>query len=56
MTKTFVIIGAIAGSYAGSAVPILWGDSFLSMASVFFSAIGGFLGIYFAYKIATRLE
>lgn len=56
MTRTLLIIGAIVGSYAGSAVPLLWGDSFLSIASVFFSAIGGFLGIYFAYGIARRVE
>jgi hypothetical protein len=56
MTRILLIVGAVAGSYAGSAIPLLWGDSFLSMASVFFSAIGGFLGIYFAYGIARRLE
>ena len=55
MLKTLVIIGAIAGSYAGSCVPLLWGGSLLSMSSIFFGAIGGLAGIFAVYKLAGNL-
>jgi len=53
--KTLAIFGAIAGSYAGSCLPLLWGGSVLSISSIFFSAIGGFAGIWVGYKIAVRI-
>jgi hypothetical protein len=52
--KTFVIFGMLIGSYAGSFVPLLWGESALSMSSLLFSGIGGILGIWFSYKIAVK--
>jgi len=56
MTKTFIMVGMVAGSYAGSFLPMLCGDSALSVAAIFFGAIGGFAGIYCGYALARRLE
>ena len=51
------MIGMVAGSYAGSLLPMLWGDSALfSMSAIFFGAVGGFAGIYVGYVLAKRLE
>ncbi len=50
--KKFVMIGMIMGSFIGSYIPLIWGGSILSMTSIFFSALGGFLGIWAGYKIA----
>jgi len=44
----------LAGSYAGSYLPMLWGDSAFSMASLFFGTVGGFLGIWIAYNISVK--
>ncbi len=43
----FLAIGSAVGSY----IPTLWGDNMLSMSSIIFSAIGGFLGIYLGWKL-----
>lgn len=46
------MMAATIGSFIGSYVPGLWGDtSFLSMSGVIFTAIGGFAGIWLAYKL-----
>lgn len=45
--------GMFFGSMLGSYAPTLWGDNaFLSLTSVFTSAIGAFLGIWIAFKIS----
>ncbi len=43
----FLTIGSIIGAY----VPMLWGDSALSMSSIVFSSIGGIVGIWVGYKL-----
>jgi hypothetical protein len=53
--KGIIIIAMVAGSYAGSAVPLLWGGSLLSISSLLLGALGGFFGIWAGYKIATRM-
>ena len=40
-------IGGTVGAY----IPLLWGDSALSMSSVFFSGLGGIGGIWLGYKL-----
>ena len=40
-------IGGVVGGY----IPMLWGDSGFSLASVFFSGVGGFVGIWLGYKL-----
>jgi len=50
-TKTSVMIGMVVGSSAGSYVPALWGDGLLSYWGLFFSLVGGIIGIYLGYKL-----
>jgi hypothetical protein len=45
----------IIGSYAGSALPLLWGENMLSMSSLLLAGAGGLLGIWAGYKIALRM-
>jgi len=52
--KAFIIAGTLIGSYLGSLLPMLWGDSLFSISSVICGAIGGFLGIWISYKVAIR--
>jgi hypothetical protein len=48
--KKFIMIGMVIGSIAGGYAPMLLGaDSF--SASLIGSAMGGFLGIWGAYKL-----
>jgi len=53
--KALVMFGMIVGSYAGSFVPLLWGESAFSMTSILFGGIGGFLGIWLGYRAARML-
>jgi hypothetical protein len=50
-SKQIIMIAMVIGTSVGSAVPLLWGAGFLSLWSVFFTAIGGFAGIYIGYKM-----
>jgi uncharacterized membrane protein YeaQ/YmgE (transglycosylase-associated protein family) len=40
------------GSTIGGFIPSLWGDNFLSMSSVFLTAVGGMIGIWIGFKIS----
>lgn len=51
MEKKTIMLGMIVGSAIGGFVPVLWGAGFMSFSSIVFTAIGGFLGIFGAYKI-----
>ena len=54
MSRGFLItLGMTIGSVAGGYVPILWGDSFLSFASILTSGIGSIIGIWIMYKITS---
>lgn len=54
MSRGFLItFGMTVGSVAGGYVPILWGDSFLSFASILTSGIGSILGIWIMYKLTS---
>jgi hypothetical protein len=44
-------IGGFVGSTLGSFVPALWGAGQLSMASIVCFVIGGFAGIWLAYRL-----
>ena len=46
-----LMIGMAIGSSVGSAVPLLWGAGYLSLASVLFTLIGGLAGIWLAFKM-----
>lgn len=52
MDKRVIWLGMFVGSILGGYIPALWGDdSFLSLTSVFTSAIGAFLGVYLGFKL-----
>jgi hypothetical protein len=55
MTKKFIMLGMVVGSFAGSYIPLIWGDSAFSMSSLVFGALGGFIGIWAGYKVANWL-
>jgi|HubBroStandDraft_3_1064219.scaffolds.fasta_scaffold1068573_1 hypothetical protein len=42
--------GGFVGGTIGSFIPSLWGASQLSFTSIVFFMIGGFLGIWIAYR------
>lgn len=44
--------GATIGSILGEFVPSLWGADMFSFSSVIFTALGGILGIYIAFKLS----
>lgn len=48
--KKIYYMAAFIGSIIGGYIPKLWGAGFLSFSSVFFSAVGGILGIVIVYK------
>ena len=54
MNKSLIWLGAFVGSTAGSALPLLWHDSYFSVSSVLLSGVGGVLGIIAAYQINRR--
>jgi hypothetical protein len=51
MRKGPTYAGGFLGSTLGSFVPGLWGAGQLSMASVVCFVIGGFAGIWLAYRL-----
>jgi hypothetical protein len=55
MTKKFVWIGLFVGSTIGNLLPLLWGGDALSVEGFFFSIIGGFLGIWFGYRVGESM-
>jgi hypothetical protein len=52
--KSIVLLGMLLGSTIGGFVPTLWGAEILSFSSILGNLIGGFLGIWIAYKIGQR--
>jgi len=51
--KTLVWIGLGVGSTVGSFIPGLWGGNVLiSISSIFFSGVGGIVGIWAGWKVA----
>jgi hypothetical protein len=54
-TKHFVYIGAAIGGTAGGYLgAILDHGNYFGLWAILLSAVGGLLGIYIAYKIATN--
>lgn len=51
-TKKATTTGMIIGSTIGGLLPLLWGDTnIFSIPALFLTAIGGFLGIWVAFKM-----
>lgn len=55
MTKKWIMLGMMVGSFAGSYIPSIWGASAFSLSSMFFGAVGGIIGIWVGYKVADWL-
>ncbi len=51
MRKGPTYIGGFVGGLIGSFVPSLWGAGALSVSSLVFFMIGGFFGIWIAYRL-----
>lgn len=51
MRKGPTYTGAFVGGLVGSFIPSLWGAGQLSLPSVVFFMIGGFVGIWIAYRL-----
>lgn len=51
--KTVIFLFMFIGSTIGGFVPMLWGDTGLSIYSVITTAIGGIFGIYIGFKISS---
>jgi hypothetical protein len=51
MDTKIIWLGLFVGSTLGGFVPLLWGDGAFSLAAVFTSGAGGFLGIWLAYRM-----
>lgn len=49
--KHAFVTGTVIGSFIGSLIPLLWGASMFSFASVTFTALGGIGGLYLAYRL-----
>lgn len=56
MTKKLILVSLFIGSTLGGYLPILWGGSAFSFASILCSGIGGFTGIYCGYVIGRRID
>jgi hypothetical protein len=46
-----IMFGMTVGLFLGSFIPTLWGASELSLSSVLFSALGGGVGVWIAFKL-----
>lgn len=56
-SKKVVMFGAVAGMTVGGVLPMLWGDdNFFDFMSVTLTAVGGFFGIWAAYKIGKYFD
>ena len=52
--KAWVWIGMFVGSTVGSLVPVLWGESLLSVTSFIASFVGGIAGVWAGYEFHKR--
>lgn len=55
MNRLLIGVGTFAGSTIGSYLPVLWGGSLFSLASVLLSMVGGIAGIFMAYRLSKFL-
>ncbi len=54
-SKTIVLIGMTIGSLVGGYIPMLWGAGVLSMASLIGNTLGGIVGIYLGWQVASNI-
>ena len=55
MEKKMIYLGMFIGSTIGGFVPALWGGDLFSMSGLFFSLVGGILGIWAGYRIGQSM-
>lgn len=55
MEKSFIWLGVLVGSAAGSYLPTLWGASAFSGVSIFFGSLGGALGLWAGFVLSQRI-
>jgi hypothetical protein len=55
MIRLIIGFGMFVGSTIGSAVPLIWGGSLLSLTSIALSMIGGGIGIWLGYRLCRSL-
>ena len=55
MTKLLIGTGTLLGTTLGSYIPVFWGGSLLSLTSIFFSVMGGIVGIWIGYRLSKLL-
>ncbi len=53
--KVYIWGGMFAGSGLGNILPLLWGDSSLSLAAVLLTFVGGVFGIVGGYYLGKNL-
>ncbi len=53
--KKWVWLGMLVGSSVGGFVPMIWGDSALSVSGFILSFVGGIGGIWAGYECHKRL-
>jgi len=51
-SRKMIWLGMFIGSTAGGFIPLIWGDSLLSVSSVLWSAAGGIVGIWLGYRMS----
>jgi hypothetical protein len=57
VSKRTVMVGALGGMTIGGITPFLWGDyNSFGMASVLCGMVGGFIGIWLAFKASKLLD
>ena len=45
------MLGMVVGSFAGSYIPLIWGDSAFSLTSMLFGILGGCIGVWAGFKV-----
>jgi len=50
-SNKLIMFGMTVGLFLGGFIPTLWGASEFSLSSVIFSAIGGAIGVWIAFKL-----
>lgn len=49
--KSVIYLGLFTGSTIGGFIPMLWGDSMMSLSAILLSGLGGIVGIIVGYKL-----
>jgi hypothetical protein len=50
-SKRLTMFCALAGSWLGGYIPLLWGAGYFSLSSIMCNAAGAIVGIWIAFKL-----